>query len=364
MEIRIASENDVSSIIQLIINRMEWMDETGLKEWNSNGYLEYYTEDYFKNNIESFYVAEEDHQIVGAMCLYTSDERWQDDKECYYVHHLVSDVHHKGLGKLLLLYADILSYKKGYDVIRLDSSTYDEKLTNMYSSLNYKPVYNFIEGNYHGTTREKRIGCQYDAIIYDLDGTMVNTFDMNFYPLLQIIEEEKGMKLSIDDVKKYASYDGKRTLKDLEIENIEEVYKRWVEYVNSYPTKAMPFDYMQFILDHMPIVQGVVSSKRNAQYQIDIVSQGLDTHISSKVLAEDTPLHKPNKEPLELCCKRLGVEVSKVLYIGDTYSDYLTCKNAGCDFGYALYGNVNKEIIEEATYVFHTPMEILKIFSE
>lgn len=31
---------------------------------------------------------------------------------------------------------------------------------------------------------------KYKAIIYDVDGTILNTLDMNMYPLLRIIEEE------------------------------------------------------------------------------------------------------------------------------------------------------------------------------
>ena len=33
---------------------------------------------------------------------------------------------------------------------------------------------------------------KYKAIIYDVDGTILNTLDMNMYPLLRIIEEETG----------------------------------------------------------------------------------------------------------------------------------------------------------------------------
>ena len=32
----------------------------------------------------------------------------------------------------------------------------------------------------------------YKAILYDLDGTLINTMDMNLYPLMRILEEELG----------------------------------------------------------------------------------------------------------------------------------------------------------------------------
>ena len=39
---------------------------------------------------------------------------------------------------------------------------------------------------------------KYKAIIYDVDGTILNTLDMNMYPLLRIIEEETGEKWTFD----------------------------------------------------------------------------------------------------------------------------------------------------------------------
>ena len=31
---------------------------------------------------------------------------------------------------------------------------------------------------------------KYKAVIYDIDGTVLNTFNMNMYPLMRIIKEE------------------------------------------------------------------------------------------------------------------------------------------------------------------------------
>lgn len=37
----------------------------------------------------------------------------------------------------------------------------------------------------------------YKAVLYDLDGTVLNTLDMNMYPLLRIIKEETGEDRSL-----------------------------------------------------------------------------------------------------------------------------------------------------------------------
>ena len=41
---------------------------------------------------------------------------------------------------------------------------------------------------------------KYKAIIYDIDGTVLNTLNMNMYPLIKIIKEETGDDWSGEDV--------------------------------------------------------------------------------------------------------------------------------------------------------------------
>lgn len=42
---------------------------------------------------------------------------------------------------------------------------------------------------------------KYKAVIYDIDGTILNTLNMNMYPLIRIIKEETGEVIYIGDVR-------------------------------------------------------------------------------------------------------------------------------------------------------------------
>lgn len=44
---------------------------------------------------------------------------------------------------------------------------------------------------------------EYEAIVYDIDGTLLNTVDMNMYPLIQVIYEELGIVKTFDEYKCY-----------------------------------------------------------------------------------------------------------------------------------------------------------------
>ena len=207
---------------------------------------------------------------------------------------------------------------------------------------------------------------QYQAVIYDIDGTILNTLDMNMYPLIQIIREETGKEWSFEEVLRFAPYPGMKVMEELGIENKERTYARWVRYVNEYKTGATLYDGFErvFELLHGKIRQAVVSAKTKEQYKIDFISKGLDRYMETAVLAEDTVKHKPDPEPLHLCLNRLGVSAGNAIYIGDSLSDYHAAGNAGMYFGYARWGSVSSEGIDQPTYVFEKPADLLILAEE
>lgn len=58
MEIRKAIPADTGDIVRLIEDRIRWMDEQGLEQWNKFDYLEVFPPAYFRENIEDGVVAE------------------------------------------------------------------------------------------------------------------------------------------------------------------------------------------------------------------------------------------------------------------------------------------------------------------
>lgn len=202
---------------------------------------------------------------------------------------------------------------------------------------------------------------KYKAILYDIDGTLLNTLDMNMIPLLRIIEEETGQRWTYEDVLKFVPYPGMKVMEELRITDKETVYKRWVKYVNEYEGGAVLYDGISQVLNTLGshFLQAVVSAKTREQYEIDVVSKGLNQYIKAAVLADDTKKHKPDPEPLLLCLERLGLSADEALYIGDSFSDYSAAKNAGIDFGYAKWGSVSSEGIESPDYVLEQPRDLL-----
>lgn len=204
---------------------------------------------------------------------------------------------------------------------------------------------------------------KYKAIIYDLDGTVLNTLNMNMYPLMKIIKEETGEDWTFEEVLKFVPYPGMKVMEELQVKDPEKTYARWVQYVNEYEDGATLYDGFLEVFEAFEsnVIQAVASAKTTEQYQIDFIDKGLDRYIKVAVLADDTKKHKPDPEPLLECIKRLGINVEDALYIGDALSDYQASKNAGMDFGYAKWGSVSDIGIDEPTYIFEKPIDILKL---
>lgn len=204
---------------------------------------------------------------------------------------------------------------------------------------------------------------QYECVIFDLDGTVLNTEKMNLIPLQRLIKEEKDLDISYDELKKYMAYAGRKTLEMLGFEDIETSYTKWVKYVNEFEEGATlyaRFDEVIKTLHDKGIVCGIASSKLRKQYEIDFFPTGLHKYMKSIVLGDDTENHKPHPEPLLKAIEILGINAEKSLYVGDTIADYKSSKAAGMDFALALWGAHDISEIK-AHYELKNPIDILEV---
>ena len=204
----------------------------------------------------------------------------------------------------------------------------------------------------------------YKAIIYDIDGTLLNTVDQNMYPLIRIIKEELNEDWTFEQVVPFTANPGLKTLQILGIRDIGTVYARWVRYVNEYGPGAAAYDGIAELLAaarEKGLKQGIASSKRQKQYGIDMGRHGFDKLMDAAVLFEDTDKHKPDPLPLLECLRRLGVEAKDALYVGDARSDMVAARAAGMDFAYASWGSFFPMDPGEPDYYPMNPRDLIDV---
>ena len=93
---------------------------------------------------------------------------------------------------------------------------------------------------------------KYKAVIYDIDGTVLNTLNMNMYPLMKIIKEELNEDWTFEEVLKFAAYPGMKVMEELNIKDKEKTYAKWgnvakEEMKNATIVLEKPLDLLQLI---------------------------------------------------------------------------------------------------------------------
>lgn len=156
MQIQKAAPADLDAVMELIRQRIAWMDARRLEQWNRTDYLICYPRSYFLSIIQrgEVYVAVENDRRLGVMALFASDPRWQADRPAFYVHHLATSLHTHGLGAKMLEYAKQLACEQGKSALRLDAQKSNPRLNAYYERLGFRFVEEMQEGAYIGIKRE------------------------------------------------------------------------------------------------------------------------------------------------------------------------------------------------------------------
>ncbi|MDO5544490.1 MAG: GNAT family N-acetyltransferase [Eubacteriales bacterium] len=156
---REAAPDEVSQVFSLILKRMRWMDEKGIRQWNVTRYNEAYPQSYYakrQRQRELFVLTNpQTDEVIGAAVLKQSDERWTDDAPAMYLHNFVTKVGSHGAGNTFLNCAEAYAASMGKVYIRLDSAEGNRALGRYYEEHGYLSAGTCEEGLYRGILRQK-----------------------------------------------------------------------------------------------------------------------------------------------------------------------------------------------------------------
>ena len=155
------THEDLDEILMLIQNRIDWMDENNIRQWNTTNYFECYPRSYFADLAAKgqLYVVKEGNlnRVIGAVALLEQDKRWNDNVPSYYIHNLVSDTDFSGLGARIIEFCEQMALKDEKLKMRLDCQASNEKLQAYYCDLGFECVGKVQEGHYAGVKLEKTL---------------------------------------------------------------------------------------------------------------------------------------------------------------------------------------------------------------
>jgi HAD superfamily hydrolase (TIGR01549 family) len=203
----------------------------------------------------------------------------------------------------------------------------------------------------------------YKYIIFDIDGTLLDTETAVLSSLQKVVFEELNKSLSFDELRFALGIPGEVTLNKLGITNVSECSVRWNEYLKDYFHHVKVFDHIKdtlIKLNEIGISTGIVTSKTREEFLNDFVPFELGDFFKLVVCADDTEKHKPNPDPILKFLELSGADKSKTIYIGDTKYDMQCALDAGIDFALALWG-AKSSVGINANYILENPKQILQL---
>ncbi len=190
------------------------------------------------------------------------------------------------------------------------------------------------------------------TVLFDLDGTLIDTAPDMAAALVKLCEEEKQPVLEYKTIRPHVSNGSVALVKlafgnQLDKHRLEQLKTRYLAiYKNNLAVESKLFDEMDAVLlelEKQQIKWGVVTNKPGWLTLPLMQALKLDKRATCIVSADSTKNRKPHPEPMYYACKLSNSLASECLYIGDAKRDIEAGHNAGMKTMVALYGYISAD---------------------
>ncbi len=210
------------------------------------------------------------------------------------------------------------------------------------------------------------------AIVFDLDGTLLNTLD-DLHISVNIMLEQNGFKTrTYDEIRSFVGNGVaklvERALPNGKDENFEKYLAQFKSIYDEHKNdNTAPYD---GILDLLRAVKAhgyksaIVSNKYDEAVQ-QLKNETFEGLIDFAVGEGNGIATKPAPDGVWLALEKLGVQKAESVYVGDSEVDVLTAKNSGLECVAVTWGFRDKELLERegAKYIISSPDQLLPLLS-
>ncbi len=212
---------------------------------------------------------------------------------------------------------------------------------------------------------------KYNTIIFDLDGTLLNTLDDIADSINIMLAGEGYPARSREDVREFIGNGAKNLVRKALPETASEeavarclaVYRKI--YLDNMFQKTGPYEGIDHTLKELKslgVKIGVVSNKPH-----DATREMCEFYFGGilDAVIGDNPERKKKPAPDNIfeILKLLGSDKAKTLYVGDSDVDMETAKNSGLDCAGVTWGYRSEETLTEhgADYIVENPSQLIRL---
>ena len=212
---------------------------------------------------------------------------------------------------------------------------------------------------------------RYDAVIFDLDGTLLNTLDDLAASTNRALDHFGLPQRSLEEVRQFVGNGLKELMRrslpgpcgEAELERHTADLKDW--YAGHDRIRTRPYGGILPLLDRLNAAGcrvGVVSNKMDSAVQ-DLCRHYFGGRVAAAVGERQGMRRKPAPDTVELALDRMGVSKEGAVYIGDSEVDVATAKNTGLPCICVTWGFRSRETLLEAgaKTLADTPQDLLRL---
>lgn len=218
---------------------------------------------------------------------------------------------------------------------------------------------------------------KYTTIIFDLDGTLLNTLEDLTDAVNVMLRNFEYPERTLEEVRRFVGNGIRRLVERALPENVNHsIYEEAFSFFASYYTqncriKTRPYDGVLELIESLAdkgVRMAIVSNKNDAAVK-ELNQYYFAEHIHHALGVTDKLAKKPAPEMIWEAFKELAGEDSvsreEALYVGDSEVDKQTADNAGLDCALVSWGFRERALLENLApaYLIDAPCELLDLLS-
>ncbi|MBN2247155.1 MAG: HAD-IA family hydrolase [Coriobacteriia bacterium] len=194
-----------------------------------------------------------------------------------------------------------------------------------------------------------------DAVLFDLDGTVVDTIPHILASFRHATADVLGAALPDDELMHHVGIPLAHQMRIFTTDEgtVEQLLASYREYnhrthdemARLYPNTVSALE----ILHGAGVSMGIVTSKSRTMADRAISLFGLGQYFGAVVTADDTQVHKPDPMPVIIGAEMLGVSPVRAVYVGDSPMDIEAGNSAGAYTIAATWGVASRERLQAAS---------------
>ena len=207
----------------------------------------------------------------------------------------------------------------------------------------------------------------YRAVVFDLDGTIVDSVELIIVSFQHAIREVLGREASRDESIANVGRPLREQMVMLSPEHADELVAVYREFNHREHDRMLTlYDGILNLLHTLQVggvKLGLVTSKSRYTTQMAFDLTGIESYFDEAICADESPRNKPSPDPILLCLARLAVPPAQAAYIGDSPSDIQAAIAAGVHAIGVTWGVFSEEalVVEKPDRLVHSIPELAEV---